>query len=288
MGTCAPRGFEGQWGAHRPAVGAARQWVCSFLRGIPLTPGRGVSLGGAGACVSDEGQGPKARQVAKAGRRGSEGRSPQPGVLLKPTLTTLSPARAWVSPGAGVKWAGAVVSTEGVRGLPRFPWLGGACSGSRCGRWGGRRGAECVRQWWTHRSGSWGCCPREPGPRRRKMGHSCTRPRGCRCAGRPSRWDTAWLPPPGGPWSSCSRCTGTVWPGPPWSTCRRTALRTCSPSHNRPDCPAPGFSGVGRQRPRACSLSAQGFSVLARAALSVTLNPDLPQPGPLSFPQQLL
>lgn len=138
-------GLRGAVGGTQAHHGSSTAVGVQFSPGHPSDTRTGVSLGGAGACVSDEGQGPKARQVAKTGRRGSEGRSPQPGVLLKPTLTTLSPARAWVSPGAGVKWAGAVVSTEGVRGLPRFPWLGGACSGSRWGRWGGRRGGR-MRQ----------------------------------------------------------------------------------------------------------------------------------------------
>ena len=131
------RGAVGGTQAHR---GSSTAVGVQFSPGHPSDPRTGVSLGGVGACVSDEAQVPKARQVAKAGRRGSEGRRPPPGVLLKPTPTTLSPSRAWVSPGAGVKWAGAVVFTGGVRGLLRFLWSGAACSGST---WGGRvRGGQ--------------------------------------------------------------------------------------------------------------------------------------------------
>lgn len=128
------------------------------------------------------------------------------------------------------------------------------------------------------------CCPREPGGRGRRPGRSCTRPPGCRCAGWPSRRDTAWSPPPGGSWSPGSRCSGTARPGPPRRTYRCTALRTCPSSPSRP---APGFSGVWRQRPVPV-LWAHRALWTGQEVLWVTLNPDPPQPDPFCPANRLL
>lgn len=154
----------------------------------------------------------------------------------------------------------------------RYPWK--ACLGT-CGfHGGGCPGVQNVRQWWTPRLGRWMSYPRESAARMRRPGRSCTRPRGCRCAGRPSRRGTAWSPPPGGSWSPGSRSSCTAWPVPPWSTCRRTTLRT-SPLARTARLLVSRGSGDSGWLPERTELL-----VLARTALWVAENPSLPQPGP--------
>lgn len=61
MGIHAPRGCGGA----QARGGSTWQWVSSYLPGA-----EGVRLDRVGARVSDEGWAPRARQVAKRGRRG--------------------------------------------------------------------------------------------------------------------------------------------------------------------------------------------------------------------------
>lgn len=124
-----------------------------------------------------------------AGQAAGRWRDSLPCARFKMTFAALFLSRVWASPRAG---------------------------GGKVGR-----GAAGVRQ----RSCSG--LARERLARGRRPGRTCTRRCGCRCAGRPSRRGTAGSPPPRGPWSPGSRCSGAAWPGPPGSTCGHTALRRC-------------------------------------------------------------